>query len=352
MSWEFHKAYGDKRQLEAAYVPMKKWIDFLGRSISADGVLVAYENASRFLGDWATPHGSEYGDKPEAKLFNNCVYAYNLMVLVQAAEILGKQEDMKIYQKRLDDLRGNAHRHFYDPEKKRYIDGRQLAMAFPLYVGITPESEREAVYAGFVEEISTRKPYLDTGSSGLPILLKYLVEDVERADLLYRCLNRTEVPGYGYFIKRGETTWPEYWKIDGEDSRIHTCYTGISGYFTKAIGGILPDPQRHGMKQFLIKPKLVGDMTHAKTTSGSLYGSIVSNWSRKGRTGTFEIEVPPNTTAKLFLPAETIEDIREGDQHLAKSAGVKHLGVENGCQILAIKSGRYVFTSASVPAAD
>jgi len=352
MSWEFHKAYGDKRQLEAAYGPMKKWIDFLGRSISEDGVLVAYEKASRFLGDWATPHGSEYGGKPEAKLFNNCVYAYNLMVLVQAAEILGKQEDAKTYQKRLDDLRHNAHRHFYDPEKKRYIDGRQLAMAFPLYVGVTPESERAAVYAGFVEEISTRKPYLDTGSSGLPILLKYLVEDAQRADLLYRCLNRTERPGYGYFLKRGESTWPEFWKIDGEDSRIHTCYTGISGYFTKAIGGILPDPERHGMKQFLIKPKLVGDLTHAYTTSGSLYGSIVSNWTRKGHTGSFEIKVPPNTTAKLFLPAANIDDIREGDQPVAAAPGVKHLGAENGCQILAVGSGSYVFTSASVPAAE
>ena len=352
MSWEYYKAYGDKRQLEAAYGPMRKWLDFLNRSLSKDGVLVPYDSASRFLGDWATPHGSEYGDKPEARLFNNCVYAYNLLIFVQAAEILGNKEDAKIYQKRLDDLRRNAHRHFYDFEKRRYIDGRQLAMAFPLYVGITPEGERDAVYAGFVEEISTRKPYLDTGSSGLPILLKYLVEDAERADLLFRCLNRTEVPGYGYFIKRGESTWPEYWQIDGEDSRIHTCYTGIAGYFTKAIGGILPDPERYGMKKFLIKPKLVGDLTYANTTSGSPYGNMVSNWSRNGRTGTFEIEVPPNTTARLFLPAASIDGIRESGKPVAQASGVKHLGAEEGCQVIGLDSGGYKFTSASVPAVD
>ncbi len=352
MSWEYFKAYGDKRQLETAYGPMKKWLDFLSRSVSEDGVLVAYENAARFLGDWATPHGSEYGNTPAAQLFNNCVYAYDLMVLVQAAKVLSKEEDVKIYQKRLDDLRRNAHKHFYDAENNRYIDGRQLSMAFPLYVGITPESEREAVLAGFIEEISSRKPYLDTGSSGLPILLKYLVEDAGRADLLFRCLNRTEQPGYGYFLKRGETTWPEYWPIDGEDSRIHTCYTGISGYFTKAIGGILPDPERYGMKQFLIKPKLVGDLTYANTTSGSYYGRMVSNWSRMDRKGTFEIEVPPNTTAKLFLPGTTIDDIREGDQPVAQAPCVKHLGAENGCQVFAIGSGHYVFTSTSVSVAD
>lgn len=352
MSWEFYKAYGDKRQLGTAYGPMKKWLDFLNRSISSDGVLVAYESASRFLGDWATPHGSEYGDKPEARLFNNCVYAYNLMVLVQAAEILGNKQDATIYQKRLDDLRRNAHRHFYDKKEQRYIDGRQLAMAFPLYVGITPQSERETVIAGFVAEIAGRKPYLDTGSSGLPILLKYLIEDAGRADLLYRCLNRTEVPGYGYFLKRGESTWPEYWHIDGEDSRIHTCYTGISGYFTKAIGGILPDPVRYGMKQFLIKPKLVGDLTYARTTSGSPYGRMLSNWSRDGRRAAFEIGVPPNTTARIFLPASSIDDIRENGQPVTQTPGVKHLGTEDGTQILAVESGHYNFTSTSAPAAD
>ncbi len=352
MSWEYYKAFGDQRQLETAYEPIKKWLDFLNNSISENGVLIPYDNASRFLGDWATPHGSEYGNKPEAHLFNNCVYAYNLMVFVQAAEILGRNEDAKVYQKRLDALRSNAHKHFYDPQNKRYIDGRQLAMAFPLYVGITPESEREAVYAGFVEEISTRKPYLDTGSSGLPMLLKYLVEDAERADLLFRCVNRKEVPSYGYFLQRGETTWPEYWQIDGEDSRIHTCYTGISGFFTRGIGGIQPDPDRYGMKQFLLKPKLVGDLKHAKTTSGSLYGPITSNWSREGCIGTFEIIVPPNTTAKFHIPAASIEDIREGGLELAKSPGIQHLGTEKNCQILSLPSGRYVFTSTSVPAAE
>jgi alpha-L-rhamnosidase len=133
-------------------------------------------------------------DTPEAKLFNNCVYAYCLDVLVQAAAILGKSEDVTTYSARLADLRKFAHKHFFNENTKTYIDGRQLAMAFPLYTGITPEVEKKAVFANFVGEISQRKPYLDTGSSGLPILLKYLVEDAERADLLFTCLTRMEYP--------------------------------------------------------------------------------------------------------------------------------------------------------------
>ena len=352
LSWEFYKAYGDKRQLEEAYQPMRKWLDFLNKSVAEEGVLTAYENASRFLGDWATPHGSEYGDTPEAKLFNNCVYAYCLDVFVQAAAILGKSEDVAAYSVRLANLRKSVHKHFFNEGTKTYIDGRQLAMAFPLYTGITPEHERQAVFANFVEEISRRKPYLDTGSSGLPILLKYIVEDAERADLLFPCLARTEQPGYGFFLKSGETTWPEYWKIAGEASRIHTCYTGIAGYFVKAIGGIRPDPSAYGMRKFIIKPNLVGDLTYANTTSGSYYGAIVSNWSRSGNTGEFHIKIPPNTTARVYIPAKDVNDVLEGGQPVAKANGVTYLHRDGNYAVFSAGSGEYRFSSSSVPSAD
>ena len=76
---ESYHAYADLRQLRDAYpADEDAGLDFLNASVSKDGVLVPYDSASRFLGDWATPHGSEYGNTPEAALFNNCVYAYNL----------------------------------------------------------------------------------------------------------------------------------------------------------------------------------------------------------------------------------------------------------------------------------
>jgi len=349
MTWEFYRAYGDRRQLEQAYQPMKKWLDYLNKYVSDDGVLTAYASASRFLGDWATPHGSEYGNIPAAKLFNNCVYAYDLDVFVRAAGILGRSQDVKTYSARLAELRKNAHKHFFNEQAKEYIDGRQLSLVFPLYTGITPDHEKEAVFANFVDEITNHKPYLDTGSPGLPILLKYIIEDVERPDLLYHCLVRTEQPGYGYFLSKGQTTWPEYWQIEGHASRIHTCYTSIAGYFTKGIGGIRPDPAAYGMKSFIIKPNLVGDLTYAKTTSCSLYGPIVSNWSRSGNTATFHVEVPPNTMATVYIPAGDVNDVLETGQPAARADGVTYLDKDGVYVVFSVDSGEYRFSSSSVP---
>ena len=216
-------------------------------------------------------------------------------------------------------------------------------MAFPLYTGITPEQERAAVFTNFVEEISLRKPYLDTGSSGLPILLKFLVEDAERADLLFPILARSDYPGYGYFLAAGETTWPEYWKIEGEPSRIHTCYTGIAGYFIKSIGGIRPDPLEWGMRKFLLKPNPVGDLTQASATSGSMYGAIVSNWTRDGKQTTFHVEVPANTTATISIPTRDSAGVTESGQPADRAPGVTFLRTENGAAVYEIGSGVYRF---------
>ena len=351
LSWEFYKAYGDKRLLERAYQPMKNWLDYLNKSVSADGILTAYDSQSRFLGDWATPHGSEYGGVPAAQLFNNCVYAYDLDVFVRVAGILGKCEDVNTYSVRLAELRKHAHKHFFNEDAGTYIDGRQLSLAFPLYTRITPDNEKEAVFKNFVNEIVNNKPYLDTGSPGLPILLKYIIEDADRVDLLCHCLTRTECPGYGFFLSSGETTWPEYWKITGEPSRIHTCYTSIAGYFTKGIGGIRPDPSSCGMKKFIIKPHLVGDLTYANTTSGSYYGAIVSNWSRSGNRGEFHIEVPANTAARVYIPAKDVNDVLEGGRPAAKAGGVTYLDRDGIYAVFSVDSGEYRFSSSSVPAA-
>ena len=352
MTWEFYRAYGDRRQLSQAYGPMKKWLDYLHGYVLDEGVLTQYTGASRFLGDWATPHGSEYGNIPAAKLFNNCVYAYNLDVFVKIAGVLGQTEDVTVYAARLAELRRNAHTHFFNEQTKTYIDGRQLSMAFPLYTKITPRHEQEAVFTNFVKEITQHKPYLDTGSPGLPILLKYIVEGVERPDLLVHCLTRMEQPGYGYFLKDGQTTWPEYWQIVGHDSKIHTCYTSIAGYFIRGIGGIRPDPEAYGMQKFIIKPHLVGELTYANTTSASLYGPIVSNWSRSGRRAQFHFEVPPNTRAKLYIPVEDARDVQESGQLASRAAGVRFLEHDGTHAVYSVGSGAYDFTSATVPAAD
>jgi alpha-L-rhamnosidase len=119
---------------------------------------------------------------------------------------------------------------------------------------------------------------------------------------LFDHLTRTAEPGYGHFLERGETTWPEYWNVD-VPSRIHTCYTGVSSWLTKGLAGIRPDPAHPGFQSFLIQPVVAGDLTFAEGQTESPYGTIRSRWERNGGRFILEVTIPPNSQATVHFPA-------------------------------------------------
>ncbi|MEM9987184.1 MAG: alpha-L-rhamnosidase C-terminal domain-containing protein, partial [Bacteroidota bacterium] len=109
---------------------------------------------------------------------------------------------------------------------------------------------------------------------------------------------------------------------------MHTCYTGIGGYFIKGFGGIRTAKDQVGYQHFELKPAPVGDLTFANTKFESMYGSIVSNWKRAGNTLTFHVEIPVNTTAKVYLPATSADVVSESGVQADKSRGVTYIGTE------------------------
>jgi alpha-L-rhamnosidase len=342
MSWEFFRSYGDMRLLKESYPTLKKWMEYLHKAVDAKGVLMPYAKDSRFLGDWATPHGNEYGNTPEAQLFNNGVYAYNLKVMVQMANAIEEIEDANIFEQRLKALREKAHQYFFNNDEGNYVDGLQLSMVFPLYTDITPEDQRDGVFDKLLANLSEKR-YFDTGSSGLPILLKYFVEGLQKPELLIPCLTRDEYPSYGNFIRRGETAWPEYWEIDGINSRIHTCYTSIAGYFIRGIGGVQPAPQSPGMKQCLIRPCFPKELEFANTTSESLHGTIACNWKRSGKGLDLTVIVPANSSARLELADFEEESISESGHSLEEADGIEVLDQSSAGTIINLQSGEYRF---------
>jgi len=352
ISWEFYKNYGDKRILAQSYATCKAWLEFLASNV-ADGLLqpynTDYNKGGNFLGDWAAPYemgdplkGREFGTTPEALLFNNCVYAMNLRTAIEIAGLLGKTDDVALYGQRLEQLKANAQRRFFNPDQNVYLDTRQVHLAFPLFSGITPDHLRSAVLANFEKEILLTRRYLDMGSSGLPVLLKFLIETVERNDILFEHLSKTTEPSYGYFLSCGETTWPEYWN-DLCPSRIHTCYTGIAAWFMKGLAGIREDCDCYGYQSFIIKPALVGNLTFAEARTESLYGPIVSRWEKNEGFIKLNVTIPVNSTAIVYFPATNIDKVTESGIAIPLANGVQFLRTEPPYVVLQVQSGSYQF---------
>ena len=119
----------------------------------------------------------------------------------------------------------------------------------------------------------------------------------------------------------------------------------ISAWFYESLAGIRPDPVVPGFKKIVIKPAIVGDLTWVKAGHISPYGKIVSGWKLDGKTLTLNVEIPPNTTAMVYLPAKDEASVTESGVPAAKSNGVKSRGMEGACVVYEIDSGAFVFTS-------
>ncbi|WP_164975319.1 family 78 glycoside hydrolase catalytic domain [Lutibacter sp. HS1-25] len=358
--WETYSMLGDKKVLEDNYESMQKWMTWMfeNSNYKTGGALITGKQESRTfpgLGDWCTPRGNFWtsSNSPEAIHFNNCIYAVMLDNAEKMALELGKTEDAKTYANRLKVQREATHKMTYNTETGQYGNGQQVNQAFALLSGVTPDSEKQKVYDNLVDNVLYKFPYYDTGSSGQALYTRYFIESGERMDLIYELLQDKHHPSYGYFIEQGKTVWPERWSAVG-NSQIHTCYTGIGGYFIKGFGGIRSNPESLGMQHMIIKPALVGDLTYANTEYESMYGNVVVNWTKEDNAAIFHIEVPVNTTAKVYLPAVDKENVKEGDVLAENSEGVNFVGTEKSDAvgnyvIYNVVSGVYDFKVNELP---
>jgi alpha-L-rhamnosidase len=346
VAWEHYMHYGDKQILELIYPTAVRWLEFLQANVS-DGLLRKYrKNNGQFLGDWLAPGSrNEFGLSRQALYFNNCVYAMNLETFVKIANLLNKPNDAALYGERLAALRPAIHAEFYDPNTGNYSDGTQVQQAFAVITGVAKEdSIRKRVETAIVNDMLNKHKYFDMGSSGLVVLLHYLAERPETASLAASILNKTEFPGYGYFIDQGESTWPEDWKID-VPSKIHTCYTGIAGWLTKGLCGIQPSEKNVGYKHFIVKPFIVAEVDFAEASVGTPYGEIVSRWERKENKIILSVIAPPNTSATVYVPSSQPEQITENGNPLNAAKGVTPKGAEKDYAVVEVVSGKYVFES-------
>lgn len=358
--WETYRMLGDKKVLEDNYKSMQKWMTWLleNSNYETGGAIKAGTQGLREfpgLGDWCTPRGNFWtsSNSPEAIHFNNCLYAYMLENAMHIADVLGKNEDAKTYKDRLKVQQEATHKLSYNPETGKYIKGYQVDQAFALVSGVTPATEKEKVEANLVDNVLYKFPYYDTGSSGQALYTRYFTESGERMDLIYELLRDKHHPSYGYFLEQGKTVWPERWSAVG-NSQIHTCYTGIGGYFIKGFGGIRPNPEQLGMQHMIIKPVPVGDLTFANTQYESMYGNVVVNWKKEEKGATFHIEIPINTTAKVYLPATSKEGIYESGVLAEKGENITFIGTEKSKAIgnyviYNVTSGVYNFKVNELP---
>jgi hypothetical protein len=75
------------------------------------------------------------------------------------------------------------------------------------------------------------------------------------------------------------------------------------------------------MQRLIIKPNLVGDLTFANAASAR-FTKYRLTLVTLGKCRDFRHRDPPNTTAKAFIPADRVENVREGSGLAPEAPGI------------------------------
>ncbi len=161
--------------------------------------------------------------------------------------------------------------------------------------------------------------------------------------------------GHALTTQRDFPSWYAMTKGAGYDQLMETWNGGqafmpslggnLAAWHFEGLAGIRPDPARPGFQNIILKPAVVGDLTWAKASYNSPRGPIVIHWQRDGRAFHWQVDIPPNATATLFVPAEDVASVTEGKRPAAQAEGITFLRMQDRTAILAIGFGQYQFRS-------
>jgi alpha-L-rhamnosidase len=154
-------------------------------------------------------------------------------------------------------------------------------------------------------------------------------------------------------VAKGATTVWELWNGDTADPSMnsgnHLMLAGdLVIWFYETLAGIAPDPADPGFKHIIMKPVPVGDLSFVKASHRSPYGMIISEWSLKNGRFDWNVTVPPNSTATVYVPASSASIVTVDGKPIADTQGIKLVHEKNGAVVLDIESGSYRFTSQNV----
>jgi len=306
--WNFYQAYADQRLLEDQYNSMKAWVQYIQQNSTND-----IWNKGPHYGDWLFYSPTDDRDGKAAitdKIFiAQAFYIHSVQLIIQAAQVLHKQEDVTAYTALLNRLKKAFADEFVTPNG-RLMSGSQTAYVLALQFDILPQHLRKPAAERLAENIKSYNNHLTTGFLGTPYLC-HVLSRFGYTDLAYALLFQETYPSWLYPVKKGATTIWERWdgiKPDGTfqnagmNSFNHYAYGAIGDWLYKVVAGIDTDSTAVGYRKMIIAPQQGGRFSFVKATLKTMYGQVQSAWKIENGKLMIDVTIPANTTARIVLP--------------------------------------------------
>ena len=339
--WQQYLFTGDVSLLRRYYDQMKRYVAFLDTS-SKNSII------NSGLGDWY-----DIGPKPAwgsqltpVSFTATAIFFYDNQIMSKIASILGKKADATFYNERTEAIRQAFNKEFFNPEKGVYATGSNTTCAMPLFLNIVDAKNRKTLTDSLVSDIRRRGNAFTSGEVGYRFLLGALAQE-GYSNLIYAMNNQTEKPGYGYQIKKGATSLTEKWDagVGSFGSQNHFMSGQINEWFFHDLLGIGVEANGAGFRKSIIKPMPVGDLKWVKGSYKTVNGTIRVEWKQENNTFELSLNIPANTSATVYVPAQTKKNVLENGIPAARSKGIKFLRMQKDRALYEVNSGEYKFVS-------
>ncbi|HWX20290.1 MAG TPA: glycoside hydrolase family 78 protein [Candidatus Binatia bacterium] len=359
---ELLEQFGDRAIIARHYASGKNWMDYM--SCFVTNGIIGRDN----YGDWCVPpedprliHSEDPKRKTAVNLLATAYFYHDALLMEQYARQLGFSDDAGHFHELAETLYAGFNRSFLDEDAGRYDNGSQSSCVLPLAFGLVPESQRERIFTHLLRKIQDEShDHIGTGLIGGQWLMRVL-SDHGRADLAYTIATQKTYPSWGYMVENGATTLWELWNGNTADPAMnsgnHVMLVGdLVIWLNEYLAGIKPDTAQPGFKHIIMRPEPVGDLTFVRATHRSPYGVIASAWQKDAQGFHWNLTVPVNTTATVYLPsthnlnltpnlnpAPNLSDIKETGKPVLRDRSLEFRRVENGRAVFEIGSGSYHF---------
>ncbi len=327
--------FGDDRPIRQHYEAMKRWMVHMRDRYCTDGILT-----QDTYGDWCMPpesleliHSRDPQRITGPEAISTPFYCYLAGKMVRFAELMGRPDDVQYFEEAIARSTDAYNARFLDPKTGRYANNTVTANLLPLWFGMVPDSLQDQVFANIVDKTEHEcGGHVSTGVIGIQQLMRTLTEH-GRGDLALKIAANDTYPSWGYMVRNGATTIWELWNGNTADPAMnsgnHVMLLGdLLLWEYEYLAGIRVDlsvppacnaQQPTPATRLTLKPYPLDGLDFVNGTYESVLGRIESRWRRDGDRFEWDIVIPANTTAEVWLPTAN------GYETKTYSSGKHHL---------------------------
>ncbi|MES2776545.1 MAG: family 78 glycoside hydrolase catalytic domain [Bacteroidota bacterium] len=349
-----YRQTGDIEVVRNNYPAIKKWLSYMTTQyMNEDGILTKDS-----YGDWCIPpvsveagRGVSADQKHPSALIATAYYYHLTNLMIRFSKLTGNEADIPGYAALADKAKNAFHKKFYHTEGY-YGENTLTDNLLPVYFGMVPADCKEKVWKQLATKVEvTNKGHLSCGLVGIQWLMRGLT-DIGRADLAYTVATQKTYPSWGYMIENGATAIWELWNgntaAPSMNSQNHVMMLGdLLIWYYENLAGIRSDTTDVGFKKIIMRPEMIKGLDFVKASYQSSYGVIKSDWKKTGEKFNWNISIPPNTSAMVYIPAANEKEVTENGKSISNSAGTKFIRMDRGYAVYEVGSGSYAFSSGN-----